>query len=53
MTERFIPKCNNCPDLSAHVHYNGEIRLIKDDSMGISVFEIESVENWVGSIRDG
>ncbi len=43
MKLREILKCENCPDLAAHVHYDGKIELIQDGMYGIQLAEIEGI----------
>lgn len=35
----FIARCENCPNLQAHVHYNGDIRAIENGSAGINIIQ--------------
>ena len=37
MKERFIKRCENCPERGAHVHYDGKIENIPDELSGIYV----------------
>jgi hypothetical protein len=43
MKIREILRCKNCPNLGAHVHYDGKTEFIGDNEKGLQLAEIEGI----------
>ena len=43
MKFREILRCENCPNLGNHVHYDGKTEAIEDNQNGLELFEIEGI----------
>lgn len=54
---QFFKRCENCPNLGSHVHINGKIRAIEEDSIGIEVIYIKGMvgdfKGMIGVQGDG